>query len=189
MTATEITSTTRKAPGLAELAIEHGCVYRPVHPRQVLLRTGEMAGHLYVLRRGCLRAALHHEGKDLTVHLFLDGHVFCSIESFFERTPSEYSIEAVEASEVLEIPRNVLEQMGRENPGIFAEITNHHRYWIGRMTRRIIELLISNPEERYLRFSEDNPELMNRLPQYMVASLMGITPESLSRIRKRLSSV
>jgi len=55
------------------------------------------------------------------------------------------------------------------------------------MTRRIIELLICNPEKRYLHYSDENPELMGRLPQYMVASLLGITPESLSRIRRRLS--
>jgi CRP-like cAMP-binding protein len=188
MTETETIATAKATPSLADLAIAHGCVFRQVHPRQVLLRAGEVASHLYVLKRGCLRAALHHEGKDLTVHLFLEGNVFCSIESFFERTASEYSIEVVEASEILEIPRNVLERMGKENPGIFAEITNHHRYWIGRMTRRIIDLLISNPQERYLHFTKENPRLLNRMPQYMVASLLGITPESLSRIRRRLST-
>jgi len=173
--------------GIADLAIERGCEPRRVHPGQVLLRAGQVAEHLYVLERGCLRAAIRRDGKDLTVHLFLEGQVFCSIESFFEGTPSGYSIEAVEESEVIEIPRLVLERMGKENPGIFAEITNHHRYWIGSMTRRIIELLIASPQERYLHFCGENPDLMNRLPQYMVASLLGITPESLSRIRKRLS--
>jgi CRP-like cAMP-binding protein len=185
--ATEVIMHPKATPSLAELAMEHGCVSRLVHPGQVLLRAGEVAGHLYSLDSGCLRAAILQEGRDLTVHLFLEGQVFCSIESFFERTPSEYSIEAVEVSQVLEIPRNILERMAKENPGIFAEIAIHHRYWIGRMTRRIIELLICNPEKRYLHYSDENPELMGRLPQYMVASLLGITPESLSRIRRRLS--
>lgn len=173
---------------LSELAIEHGCVPRWVDPGQILLRAGAVAEHLYALKHGCLRAGIRQNGKDLTVHLFLEGHVFCSIESFFERTPSEYSIEAVEESEVLEIPRRTLERMGKENPGIYAEVLDHHRYWIGRMTRRIIELLIRSPTERYIHFSKENPELLGRMPQYMVASLVGITPESLSRIRKRLST-
>jgi len=85
------------------------------------------------------------------------------------------------------LPIQVLERICKENPGVYAEITNHHRYWIGRMTRRIIELLIRSPQERYLHFTEESPELANRLPQYMIASLLGITPESLSRIRRRLS--
>ena len=177
----------RSTASLSDLAVAYDCAPRFVQPGQVLLRAGQVAEHLYALKSGCLRAAIRRGGKDLTVHLFLEGQVFCSIESFFEGTPSEFSIEAVEESDVIEIPRNLLERMGMENPGIFLEITNHHRYWIGSMTRRIVELLIASPTDRYLHFSRENPGLMNRLPQYMVASLLGITPESLSRIRKRLS--
>jgi CRP-like cAMP-binding protein len=148
---------------------------------------GTHADSLLVLLSGRLRATFTHQGTELTLGIFSPGEAFASMESFLQGTPSEYAIESIDAAEVLLVPRALLEGLMKENPPLFMDILAHHRRWVALLSRRVMELLIASPKERYLRFETEHPELMAQLPLYMVASLIGITPESLSRIRRRLA--
>ena len=166
----------------------HGCVPVRLTPRQSLLDRHAIADSLYIALSGRLRASLSFEGTDLTLAIFRAGDTFTSMESFMLRAPSEYAIEAIDLVEIMAVPRTVLEDLLREDPSLAMDLLAHHRLWLAGMTRRIMDLLMATPLERYLRFEREHPDLMEQLPLYMVASMIGVKPESLSRIRRRLAS-
>lgn len=174
--------------GLIDAALRNGCIIRSVPAGHTLLEAGQSTQVLYVVIKGCLRAAAENKDKDLTLDVFFEGHAFASMESFMGVGPSSFSIESVQASEVLEIPRPLLDRLLAEEPRLHQTISGHHRHWIMSMTRRIRELLVTSPTERYKCFSRERSDLMNRLPQYMIASMLGIAPETLSRIRRKIAS-
>ena len=170
-----------------DAARHHGCVPKRLLPRQCLLERNTIADSLYVALSGRLRANFSFEGTDLTLAIFRAGEIFTSMESFMMGSPSEYGIEAIDPVEILVVPKPVLGSLLREDPSLAEDLLAHHRRWLAAMTRRIMDLLMASPKERYLRFEREHPDLMEQLPLYMVASMIGVKPESLSRIRRRLA--
>jgi CRP-like cAMP-binding protein len=152
-----------------------------------LLREGDVATHLFFVVKGLLR--YHYlddlSGDDRTGQFFDEGQVFTDAASFLTQTPATQFIEALEAGEVLRVPRAALYQ---------AYNADHAMERFGRLMlenalvgaqRRAANLLRLTPDERYRAFVKARPEVARRVPQYLVASYLGITPEGLSRIRGR----
>ncbi len=154
-----------------------------------LLRAGEVAGHLLFVGAGLLRYYyLDPEGgEERTGQFFDEGRVFTDAASFLGQVPATQSIEALEPSEVLRLPRaavyaaferdHAMERFGR----VMVE-----EALVGSQ-RRAANLLRLSPDERYRAFVQTRPEVARRVPQYLIASYLGITPEALSRIRGRLA--
>ena len=171
---------------IAETALEHGATLEFAPAGRVILRQGETASSLYVLRRGMCCAAIELDDRKLTLDVFLDGFVFTAMESLILQVPSAFSIEAVTESEYVAIPRATLERILTSHE-LHTQFGIHHQLTNMRMTRRLIALMTTSPLERYLQFVNERPDLIERLPQYMIASMLGISPESLSRVRRRLA--
>lgn len=172
---------------VAETIHKYGGTVENAPAGHVLLRQGDTADRVYVMRHGMVCAAIDMEDKKYTLDVFVDGYVFTSIESFMFQVPSAFSLEVVIDSEYVVASREMLELLSA-NRQVRQQLRVHHQLTIARMTRRLIEMMTTSPEERYLRFVEDRSDLINHLPQYMIASMLGISPESLSRVRRRLSS-
>lgn len=164
-----------------------GCETVCIAPDAFLLREGAVDSRLHLVRRGCLQAILRRGGKEYALEVFMEGDAIASMDSFAHGVPSVYAIQAVEESEILDIPRSVLEGLLRDDPTLARDVAAHHQRWIVRLTERIMDLVSTSPEERYLRLSARRPELLERLAQYKIASMLGVTPETLSRIRSRLA--
>jgi CRP-like cAMP-binding protein len=165
---------------IADVATHYGCTTKTTAAGAVVLRQGAVADRLYYLRKGLLCATIRTKGKHLTLDILLEGYLFTATESMVFGSPSAYAIEALDASEYLEIPRSTFERMLDEQPRLHPQVEVHHRLWNARMTRRLIELMTRSPLERYPSFVREHPDLLNRLPQYRIASMLGISPESLS---------
>lgn len=172
-------------PSLAALA--GAADRREVSKGDHLLRVGETARHLLFVHVGMLRYYYTDaaSGEERTGQFFDEGRVFTDAASFIAQVPSTQSIEALEPGTVLGLPR----------AAVYAAYTDHALERFGRIMveealvgsqRRAANLLTRAPEDRYRQFVTARPEVARRLPQYLIASYCGITPEALSRIRGRL---
>lgn len=172
---------------IAEVATHYGCPTKSARAHAIVLQQGAVADRLYYLRKGLLCATIRTKGKHLTLDVFLEGNLFTATESLVFARPSAYAIEALSVAEYVEIPRETFTRMLAEQPRLHEQVAVHHRLWNARMTRRLIELMTTSPLERYRNFVHQHPDLLNRLPQYRIASMLGISPESLSRLRRRMA--
>jgi CRP-like cAMP-binding protein len=156
-----------------------------------LLRAGETMAHLLFVHMGLLR--YYHldaaTGKERTGQFFEAGTIYTDMASLLRQTPSEQSVQALQAGGVLRIPRAAIDA---------AYTADHACERFGRLMfeqaligiqRRTANLLTLSPEDRYQLFVTTRPEVARHVPQYLVASYLGITPESLSRIRARTTRV
>jgi CRP-like cAMP-binding protein len=161
--------------------------YRDIAPGTILLSEGEVASKLFFVVRGCLRTYfIKEDGKDITAQFFVEDQIVASFESATTGTPSRAYIEAIEDSIVGSIPLKALEGILNKSS---AMREGFRRFLMERLVyymERCSSYILDNPEKRYLHLLEDSPELVDRLPKQYIASYLGITPVSLSRIRNRL---
>jgi len=135
----------------------------------------------------CIRDSPSEGGQERTGQFFDAGAVVTDAESFLTRAPAEQNFEALEATSLVVVPREVLNRGYDQDHAIerFGRLMLQEAL-IGAQ-RRAGRLLTLQPEERYRRFVTTRPEVARRVPQYLIASYLGLTPESLSRIRRRIA--
>ena len=150
-----------------------------------LVREGDTAAHLYFVCTGVLRYYYLADGVEHTGQFFDAGMFLADVHSVSTGAPAEQNIDALESSDVLCIPL----------AAVRAAYDADHAY--ERFGRRVMEeamagsqrrsanLLKLSPEERYARFIATRPDVARRVPLYVIASYLGVTPEALSRIRRR----
>lgn len=150
---------------------------------------GEVCQSLLFIQKGLFRYYILHEGNDSTKDFAVDHlNPFCTAyTSFMTQTPSQIWVEALEDSTVMEWQSRDVLELFETHPQwlLFAKRISQQLYI--RKEKREFSFLKNSPEERYQQFLKEFPQLHQRVPQYMIASYLGIKPESLSRIRKRLA--
>lgn len=159
-----------------------------VQKGEYLLRAGGSISHSFFVENGLLRQyALDEKGKEHILQFAPENWFMASRESEYLHQPSSYFIEAVENSRVLFVEKELIAHLSRTNPD-FADFNHNllHRH-ITSLQKRITQLQSASARERYLDFIKTYPDLMLRVPQSYIASYLGITPESLSRIRKEMA--
>ena len=152
-----------------------------------LLSEGDIATKLFLVINGCLRTYFIKEsGIEITSQFFIEGQMVSSFESAMTGAPSRQYIEAVEDSIIGFIQITKFKKIISESgPGMY----HFNKYLILRLIfymNHHASFILDNPEKRYKKLLQDNPELVSRLPQQYIASYLGITPVSLSRIRTRI---
>ena len=160
---------------------------RSVVPGTILLAEGDVATNLFFVICGCLRTYfLTQDGKDITAQFFIEDQLVASFESATTGAPSRAYIEAIENSIIAAIPLRTLERI-RSRSAAMQEGFN--RFLMNRLVyymEHCASYILDKPEERYVKLLKDKPDLVARLPKQYIASYLGITPVSLSRIRSRL---
>lgn len=151
----------------------------------VLLSEEDVATEIYIVTEGALRLWHNDEGRDITLQFFFENQMVSSFESFYLGQPSGFSIEAIEDTTVLKLSKQNFDEIKRKYPTIESSITRF-------ICERFIEYrniffsqIQHSPEQRYQELAKNDPEVINRVPLHFVASFLGITSVSLSRIRKR----
>jgi len=109
------------------------------------------------------------------------------LESFINQTPADFNVQCLENTEVIQISYNDLQQLYKEIPKMerFFRLIIQKAY--ANMSKRIVRNYSQSARERYLLFCEEYPQIVQRVPQYMIASYLGITKEFLSNIRNQLA--
>ena len=155
---------------------------------EFLQRAGEVTRHAAFVARGCLRNfVIDARGKEHIVQFAPETWWLADSKSLTNGTPTTYFIDAIEDSEVLLIDgpshQRLLADVEPFGIAFRAGLQRH----AAAKDERIVSSLSANAEERYLDFLGTYPSIVQRVPQTMLASYLGMTPETLSRIRKSLS--
>lgn len=155
---------------------------------EFLLSEGEVCHHTFYVEKGLLRMySIDHGGKEHIIQFAPEGWLMSDRSSLFFNEKSKYYIEAIEYTELLLLQPDFFYDLKTRFPGAVASNDLLLQKHIRNLQNRVNSLLADSAEERYLKFIKMYPDLMQRVPQWMVASYLGITPESLSRVRKNLA--
>jgi CRP/FNR family transcriptional regulator, anaerobic regulatory protein len=160
---------------------------RELRKRELLVREGEVCRFVVFIHHGSLRYFYDVDGEERTGQFFFENSWYTDYESFLTNSPSKQNIEAMEPSKLFMLPKKDLYELYDKIPRIerFGRIMAENAYLGNR--KNAIGLLTESPEERYLKLLKERPQLIQRVPQHYIASYLGIKPQSLSRIRKRLA--
>ncbi|WP_184549274.1 Crp/Fnr family transcriptional regulator [Mucilaginibacter sp. FT3.2] len=160
---------------------------RFVKKRRTLLTAGDVSRYIYFIEKGALRSfTIDKEGTEHVIQLALEDHWIADLYSFVTQVPGNVNIEAIEDSEVLLLPHHELDLLYDQVPALERYFRHlFQRAYVG-LQQRLNTTVSLNAEDRYRMLIHDFPQVAARVPLIYVASFLGITPESLSRIRKQL---
>lgn len=163
-------------------------VQKKLRKWQSILHEGEVWRSTCFISAGCCRLyRFGEDGTDHTLRFGVDNWWISDQESFNKARPSQYNIEALAASTVIMWSKEVWNQLMIEIPAL--KLFNEQLLANGYETsqQRIFSLISASAEERYLDFQQTYPNVFNKVPLHMVASYLGISRETLSRIRKEFT--
>lgn len=167
----------------------NNCKVKQVAKGEYLIRVGEHCHHSFFVEKGLLRQfSIDDKGKEHIIQFAPENWFVTDRESVYFDQPSKFFIQAIEDSTVLFLEEHFIATLAQQDKA-FGDFNNRllHNH-IRHLQKRINLLLSASAEERYLDFIKTYPDVLLRVPQTMVASYLGITPESLSRVRKELAS-
>jgi len=169
--------------------IRQQLILRDVPKNYQLVAEGEVANEVFFINKGCIRLYyLLEEGKEVTGFIFQENMFGGSAESFFSQTPSVQILETIEECELLVLSYTALQHLYDAVPKMNVLMRKILEQRMTFAQKLVASLIIHKPQDRYTSYQQLHPDLENRIPQHVLASYMGITPVSLSRIRKRMSS-
>jgi CRP-like cAMP-binding protein len=161
---------------------------KKLRKKQYLLQEGDVCKFISFVEKGALRSySIDDKGVEKIIQFALEGWTISDLYSFLTSEPATYNIDALEDSELLLISKSaheeLLEKMPKYESWIRIQITNAYIA----MQRRLTSIISLSLEERYAAFTAAYPNIVQRVPQHMIASYMGLTPETLSRVRKKMT--
>jgi CRP-like cAMP-binding protein len=165
-------------------------VFRPrtLPAGEFLQRGGDVSTDAAFVAMGCLRSyVIDAKGKEHIVQFAPENWWLADNTSLTTGTPSQYFIDAVEDSELLLIDIPSHQQVLSRVPGYGASMRAGLQKHAAAKDQRIVSALTTSAEERYQEFLKTYPSIALRVPQWMLASYLGVSPETVSRIRKNLS--
>lgn len=155
---------------------------------EILMSEGEICHHTFFVEKGLLRMySIDKNGKEHIIQFAPEKWIVSDRSSLYFNEKTKYYIDAIEDSEVILLQNDFFQELKEEFPYSSKNNEILLQKHIRNLQSRVNSLLAESAEERYLNFIKMYPDLLLRVPQWMVASYLGITPESLSRVRKELA--
>ena len=162
---------------------------KKLRKKQYLLPEEDVCRFIAFVEKGALRSySIDEKGVEGIIQFALEGWTISDLYSFLTAEPATYNIDALEDSELVLISKTAHEELLKIMPKyetwVRIQITGAYIA----MQRRLTSIISLSLEDRYASFTALYPEIFQRVPQHMIASYMGLTPETLSRVRNRISS-
>jgi CRP-like cAMP-binding protein len=159
---------------------------KKLRKRQYLLQEGDTCKYQAFVEKGLLRSyTIDEKGSEHILQFASEGWWVADLSSYLSEEPSFLNIEALEDAELLLINKTDWEASMKKIPGLehyFRIILQNH---LIATQKRLLQSLAETAEEKYNRFLKTYPECVQRMPQHMIASYLGVTRETLSRVRKQ----
>ncbi len=166
--------------------IKAAFTYKKLRRKQYLLQEGDVSKHLSFIVKGAIRQyTINDKGVEHIVRFGIEGWWTADRESFEMGTPSKYNIDAWEETDLLQLSRTDYLVLLDTVPPIKEMTQELDRRGAIAAQKRIHSAISLTAEERYLELVQTHPLFLQRFPQNMIASYLGISPETLSRIRKQ----
>lgn len=153
--------------------------------KTTLLHEGQISKTAFFIEKGCLRSWVNNNGKDITVQFFFEGQGVSSFESFITNQPSWLNVQSIEPCIIQNISKPDFQFILDSSSVIKQEVDAYILQRLFFYQRLFVSRIKDNPENRYKELLKEHPEILKRVPQHYIASFLGITPVSLSRIRNR----
>lgn len=153
---------------------------------EIVSEQGSYNRNVYFVENGLLRSFYIEKGKEITTNFYTEGKLIAHLDTLFHSQLSRYNIQAIESSEILFCNYERLEEFCQTS----IEAANFSRFILGKlmaeMHTRIASLQFMSAKEKYQHFLEENSEIVLRAPLGMIATYLGISQETLSRIRSEI---
>jgi CRP-like cAMP-binding protein len=154
---------------------------------KILVPEGKIAGHLYAIQQGYCRSFFYKEGEDITDFFFFEHSFATDFASLYNEIPSRLNLVCEEEVTALVIPKAKLEELYQTNLALseIGRLTAEYAFSVVEERMRLLHT--ENLETKYKWMIRNFPELFQRVPQHHIASYLGVKPQSLSRIRAKIS--
>lgn len=157
-----------------------------VKKKQALHEINEVCKYNYFVLEGCLRMFfISDNGTEQTTEFAIENWWITDLSSYHRQLPSEFCIQAVEKSKILRIKKATEDILLEKHPEMQDYFKHIYQTATAAAQLRVKFFRQFSREELYIHFKESFPEFNQRIPQYLIASYLGFTPEYLSKIRKR----
>lgn len=169
----------RELPKYRELRLKKGAT---------LAEPGRLVTQFYYLEKGCITYYKEEQGEIKVLEFYTEDVFFTDLLSYVNEEPSQSYLKAVEDCVVFAVDKSTVEESFDKSHQLerFGRLSMQEAFM--KMFTRVQRMNIRSNEERYMRLLEKRPELFQRVPNYLIASYLGMTPVGLSKLRKRLSN-
>lgn len=154
----------------------------------ILLKEGQISVESYFVLQGCVRQYYLVEGEEKTSNFFTEEQWAISINSFTNKAPADHYFACCEDTTLVVGTEEKAMDLYQRFPKFESISRQVMERIFGEQQALMATYLTDTPEQRYLKLMQNRPDLFQRIPQYQLASYIGVKPESLSRIRKRIAS-
>jgi CRP-like cAMP-binding protein len=157
---------------------------REIKKGRFLLKKGQISGDFIFIEKGCLRVFWERECDEITGWFAFEDEFFCELSSYLPNQPSKFGVQALEDTIIYYLEKSQMEQLYNEYP-VWQELVR--KFWeqvILHLINNVVSFQAETAEKRYERALQ-HPKLIQRIPLKYLSSYLGITPTSLSRLRKR----
>ncbi|WP_159473516.1 Crp/Fnr family transcriptional regulator [Dyadobacter sp. 3J3] len=164
-------------------------ISKRLRKRQYLLQEGDVCKNMAFVAKGLLRIYnVDDKGGEHMSAFGWEGWWLSDFNSFLSAVPAVFNIDAIEDSELLMISRANYETLTLAVPIMDRYFRILYQNNIVTKDRRLMSTITHTAEERYLQLAESNPQIIERIPQNMIASYLGLAPETISRIKKNIAT-
>jgi len=160
-----------------------------LNPGDIFLKQGSLKSNVYFVKSGLIRSYFVDEkGEEITNRLRYENQVMSCYEIDLLNEPSRFNLQALEPTELIVMEVKTMHQIVHGNPKYEAGFRFFVSNSLAEALSAVDDFMLLSPEKRYLKFVKEHAEMLNRVPNKYIANVLGITPVSLSRIRKRITT-
>ena len=161
---------------------------KKLRKKQYLLQEGDVCKYVTFVEKGMLRSyALDEKGTEKIFQFAPEGWWISDMYSFITAESATLSIDALEDSELVLISKSSLDELRDKIPSFMAFSLNQIQTAYIALQRRLFDMVNLSTAEKYTKLVQTYPDIVQRAPQHMIASYLGLTPEALSRVRRRIA--